>query len=371
MVKSNLPRSFGIEEEYLLLDAATGTPVNRASKFVSLAPELGERTEHEFFASQIETATPICHEAEEAEGALTRFRAVVSREARSKGVVLAGTGLPPLGGDTAGTIAPKARYRRLEAETRAVAEHQYATGLHVHVEVPSPDAGVEVLARLARWAPTLLALTVNSPLWCGGSMGFASWRHVMGLTWPVVGYPLGFEDGDDYRASVEQLVHAGIVPDTGFLTWVARLSENYPTVELRIADAQLDPSDSVAFAVIIRSLVERALMEWESGVERPSFAPSLVNGANWMAARDGLSAELIDPVTVESLPAFDSVERMLETIESELDRCGDRPRVDQYLQRLRQHGSPASRQLAAFGECGVAGLIDLYGNAHDLTAAAA
>ncbi len=366
----NTPRSFGVEEEYLLLDAAAGVPVDRAAELIRATPELGDQTEREYFSSQLETATPVCREAEEAEAALRRFRRTVSRAAAARGVVLAGTGLPPVGGDAVGTVTPKPRYRLIAAQMRSAAEHQYATGTHVHVEVPSPDAGVDVLARLARWAPALLALTANSPLWCGERTGFASWRHVMGRSWPVAGYPQGFADAEEYHRAVARLIDTGVVPDAGLLTWVARLSHSYPTVELRIADAQLEAGDAVAVAVIVRALVDRALRESEDGRARPRYTPALVDGANWVAARNGLGSELIDPLTAESLPAFDLVERMLGTVETELDRFGDRARVERYVRRRRDEGDPASRQLAAFDDAGIAGVLDLYRGAEPAAAAA-
>lgn len=354
------PRSFGVEEEYLLLDATNGTPVNSAAEVIFATPELGEKTEREFLSSQLETATPICHEAEEAEVALSTFRKTVAQAATSCGVVLAGTGLPPLGGEAVATVTPKPRYQLIASETRNVGKHQYSTGTHVHVEVPSPDAGVDVLARLARWAPALLAMTANSPLWCEEPTGFASWRHVMGLSWPVAGYPQDFEDSEDYALCGAALIESGVVPDAGMLSWVARLSANYPTVELRIADSQLKATDAVAFAIIVRALVDHALTEAERGEERPRYRPGIVNGANWIAARNGMSSELIDPLRARSIPAFDLVESMLFTVETELERFGDRERVESFVQRLRDEGDPATRQLAAFESEGVEGLIGLY-----------
>lgn len=354
------PRAFGVEEEYQLLDAKSGAPVDRAAELILATPELGKQTEREYFSSQLETATPICREAHEAEESLTAFREAIARAAEPSGVLLAGTGLPPVGGDTAGTVTPKPRYLLIASEVRAAAKYQYATGTHVHVEVPSRDAGVDVIARLARWAPALLALTVNSPLWCGEPTGFASWRHLMGLSWPANAYPSGFDTAEEYDRAIARLIDTRIVPDAGMLSWVIRLSANYPTVELRIADAQLRAGDAVSFAVIVRALVERALRDAEQGVPRPRYTSGIVNGSDWMAARNGLGSELIDPLRAESLPAFELVDRMLGTVGEELDRFGDRERVDAYLRGLRAHGDPASRQLAAFARGGIGALLELY-----------
>lgn len=354
------PRSFGVEEEYLLLDEATGSPVDRAAELIRSFERSGEGAEHEFFSSQLETSTPVCRDAVEAEAALTLFRSSMSRAASEHGVVLAGTGLPPIGGETVGTVTPRPRYRAIEAEMRNVAAHQYSTGLHVHVEVPSREAGVDALARLSRWAPALLALTANSPLWSGAPTGFASWRHVMGLLWPVAGYPPPFQDAADYERSVSRLIASGVLLDSGVVTWVARLSENYPTLELRIADAQLEVRDTVAFAALVRALVDRCLSDALEHPERPRLAPGLVNGAVWMAARDGLEATLVDPLTAEPRPAFELVGLMIGSVERELEGFGDLQRVERYVERLRREGGPARRQLERFRETGISGLIGLY-----------
>src|SRR5690606_28865999 len=207
----------------------------------------------------LETATGVCKEAEQAEHQLREFRQAAVEAARARGAVLAASGLPPVGGDTVGTVTQESRYRAIDGELRAAGAHQYVTGTHVHVEVPSRDVGVEVMRRLARWAPALLAMTANSPIWCGEATGFASWRYMLSRNWPLTGYPPEFEDGADYEASIAAMVESGVLIDSGIVTWLVRLSENFPTVELRIADAQLAPDEAVGFAVIVRALVERCV----------------------------------------------------------------------------------------------------------------
>ncbi|MBL3686303.1 YbdK family carboxylate-amine ligase [Leucobacter zeae] len=354
------PRRFGIEEEYLLLDRCTAEPANRAAELLREAPEHREAAEREFFSSQLETATPVCTAAEEAEASLAKFRAALSVAAARHDVVLAGTGLPPAGGETAGSVTPRRRYREIRSEVRSAAARQYVTGTHVHVEIPSREAGVEVLARLARWAPALIALTANSPIWCGAPTGFASWRHIKSMAWPLSGYPPEFADGAEYAAAVERLVASGVILDPGLVTWVARLSENFPTIELRIADAQLRVGDAVEFALLVRALVAGCLRDAERGVPRPRIAPGMANGAIWMAARDGLGGDLIDPETGARTPAFEHIDRMVESVAPELQCAGDLERVEHYLERRRAQGSPAERQLLRFRESGLFGLLDLY-----------
>ncbi|MEV8337916.1 YbdK family carboxylate-amine ligase [Leucobacter sp. NPDC077196] len=353
-------RSFGVEEEFLLLDAETGAPIDRAAQIVERRPELRREADREFFSSQLETASPVCTEGSEADAALRGFRAIAGEAAQSVGAVLAGTGLPPVGGEHEGSVTPKARYREIRSELRAAAAHQYVTGTHVHVSVPSRDAGVTAFRGLARWAPTLLAITANSPVWCGEETGLASWRHIKSMSWPLAGYPPEFESGDEYERTVATMVETGVLIDPGIVTWVARLSERFPTIELRIADAQLEPEAAVSFALLVRGLVDRVLSDAENGVEAPRATPGLVNGAIWMAARDGLSTSLIDPVNGTAQPAAAMLDEMFAAAEPSLVRFGDAERVERYLGDLRTFGGPAQRQLAKFRENGVAGLLDLY-----------
>ena len=355
------PRSFGVEEEYLILDRITGEPQDRAAALLWSDAELERRADREFFCSQIETATPICTTGAEADQSLADFRARAGEAAAAQGTRIVGTGLPPVGGEVAGTITPKPRYREIAEMLRHAAAHQYVSGTHVHVEVPDRDAGVAAIAAISRWSPALLALTANSPIWDGEPTGFASWRHMLMLSWPLAGFPHGFTTGDEYATGVERLVSAGVIIDAGMLTWVARLSEQYPTVELRIADAQLDHTQAVSFALLVRGIVERSLSEWSAGqpVTWPARA-DMIDGALWMAARDGLSGTLIDPATAETLPARDLVRRMAAYAAPGLERTGDTARVTEYLEHRLAVGSPAQEQLDRFASAGIAGLMELY-----------
>lgn len=353
-------RTFGIEEEYLLLDAEDGMPVDLAAALIRTLPWQQERADREFFASQLETSTHVCHTAAGALSSLQSFRSEAAGAAAEHGAVVAGTALPPVGGDQVGTITPKLRYRILQAEMREAGAYHYASGMHVHVGVPSPDVGVEVLARLAPWAPVLLAMSANSPIWNGQPTGFASWRHLMGQHWPIAGYPPEFASADEYQHTIDQLVGSGVLMDKGVVTWVARLSERYPTVELRIADVQLEAEDAVAFAVFVRAIVDQCLVDVEQGVSRPNLTPGLVNGAIWIAARYGLSDQLVDPLLAERLPAFDAVARAVDYAARSLEQSGDRARVDEWIDGMRTGGTPAQRQVAKFDAGGITALLDLY-----------
>lgn len=68
-----------------------------------------------------------------------------------------------------------------------------------------------------------------------------------------------------YHEQVKALVGTGVLKDEGMVYFDARLSANYPTVEVRIADVCLDPADTVLLATLVRALVETAAREWRAG----------------------------------------------------------------------------------------------------------
>lgn len=353
-------RSFGIEEEYLLLDQVTGRPVNLAPELQRVGTRSGFVAEREFLSCQLETSTPICVSAQEASTTLHEFRTKMSAAAADHGVILAGVGLPPVGNETTGRVTPNDRYLQIKPMLGRAGWYHYSTGLHVHVEVPNKDIGAEVIARVARWIPALVALSANSPIWEGEPTGFASWRHLQGITWPVSGYPPFFDSAADYERTLENLIRSNIILDQGVVNWSVRLSQKFPTVEFRFADAQLNQADSVAIAIILRSLVEKTINEIIAGFTRPRLDISLVQGAIWCAARDGLSDTLIDPLEARRVPAFEFVDLMIDNIATELHIFGDFARVSQYKTDRLNDGGPACRQLKQLDSLGVDGLIDLF-----------
>ncbi|GAB2554702.1 carboxylate-amine ligase [Leucobacter ruminantium] len=356
-LRGDAPR-FGVEEEYLLLDSETGLPRDGADELIAELP--GLRAEHEFFHSQLETATPVCGTAAEAFDSLREFRSAASAAAARHGLVLAGTGLPPIGATEPGRVTDNPRYGRIQTEMREMVKRYYSTGTHVHIEVPSRDAGVDVFPRIARWSPVLVALTANSPIWLGADSGYASWRYLQLQQWSSSGYPPRFEDAAEYERIVEGLVRTGALFDKALVNWSIRLSEKFPTIELRTADAQLASDDAVAFALILRALVHHALAEGEAGEQSPAIQPDLLRGAHWVAARNGLGSELADPENGESRAAFELVDELVERIAPSLEATGDLAHVERFVAARRADGGPAAMQSRAWREGGIAAVLELY-----------
>lgn len=359
-------RRIGIEEEFALLHSTTGAPVPGAADLLIAEEALCEEVEHEFLDSQVEVATPPCTTASEAEDSLFGFRERLSARARDRDLVLAPTGTPPVSthGPTGHTVTQHERYQAIANGARQMARSHYINGQHVHVSIGSREEGVRAVNGLARWAPLLLAMTTNSPLWEGSDTGFHSWRHVIGSAWPLNSFPAHFSSPDEYDERVERLLRSGLLLDRGLVSWTARLSSRYPTVELRIADVQLTPTQSVNFALVVRALVDTVVRDAQDpGLEQRIDAAE-VNISLWAAARDSLGRTLVDPAGCRAVLAGEWIDDLLVTIAPALARTSDTERVTNYLSALKLHGSPAGTQRRIFDEAGIPGLLNLYRMSH-------
>lgn len=134
--------TFGVEEEFALLDPVTLETVDRAQEAVEA---LGGGTwgvvGREFFPSQVEFATPIAESAADAFVALSEFRRRLAEWAADAGVVVASTGTP-FRTRLHRAVTAGARYARIGEDIGAITEDHQINGLHVHVRIPDAEAGV-------------------------------------------------------------------------------------------------------------------------------------------------------------------------------------------------------------------------------------
>ena len=349
MTLSTAARTFGLEEEFMLVDPVTLMQRPRAEAV--LARLIASPAAHEFLASQIEHASPVFSEVATALAELKGFRRALHETAHNQGLAVYSAGMPFQAADYP-TLTDDPRYERVRESFREVIADHQVNGLHVHVAVPSREVGVRVLGRIRPWLPTLLALSGNSPFWRGVDTGFASWRTIMMRRWVTGGCPPLFADAADYDRRAAQLVGIGGTVDIETVAWNLRLSEHYPTIEFRVFDAQLDAADSVLLAALARGLVDRAVAD--EGM--PSAAPELLDAALWHAARDGLTDHLVDTATGELVPARSAVEMLVGY--AALSESDERF-VREQLDRVWAEGNGAMRQRAAFAENGLAGLSAL------------
>ena len=231
-------RSVGVEEEFLLVEPGTGRPKAVAGTVLQAAGQAaGSDLEAELQQQQLEANSRPCHSLDDLHRELRRCRASAAAAAGRAGAQVAALGTSPV------PVEPRpvrtSRYERMAEDFGMTAHEQLTCGCHVHVEISSADEGVAVLDRAGPWLAALLALSANSPFWHGQDSSYASFRYQVWGRWPSSGPTEPFRTAQAYRETIGQMVGTGTLIDPGMVYFNARLSEQYPTIEIRIADVCL------------------------------------------------------------------------------------------------------------------------------------
>lgn len=172
------------------------------------------------------------------------------------------------------------------------------------------------------------------------------------------GPPPVFDGFADYERRLEALVGSGMIADRGQMYWQTRLSDRYPTVEVRCPDVRLRADDAVMLAGIVRALVATAIAEEKAGAPLAVSDPELLQAGNWHAARYGLNGTLLDPYG-HPHSSGDVLCSLLRHIAPALDDAGDLREVSGLTHRLLREGTPADRQRRALAKDGLPGLLSL------------
>jgi carboxylate-amine ligase len=339
--------TLGVEEEFVLLDPATGAVVLAAPDLVRMLD--GEPgVQQELMRFQVEIATPVCTDLDGVGRELARLRRLVADAAAGLGCRVVASGTAPYGTPGLAALTDHPRYRELACRYGALVAEAGTCSCHVHVGVASRDLGAQVLARLRPWLAPLLAITVNSPIADGRDRAWASWRYPLWSCWPTATAPAVWPDAAAYDAAVRGFIARGAALDERSVYILARLSPRYPTVEVRVADVCLDVGTAVSLAGLTRALVATALGEARRGAPLPAASACWVDAGLAAAARHGLAGPGIDPFTGQAADARSLRSRLVDHVCPALGDRGDAETVTVLLDRLDRLGTGAERQRALF-----------------------
>lgn len=339
--------TFGVEEEFLLADPATGEPVAVNRAVARHAAEHGVKLQLELTSCQIETTSEVVAGSNELRQELTRLRRVAAEAAEASGARLLAAALPPTRPHEF-PITDTPRYREIAEKFGMVAEEGIC-GAHVHVAVPSRELAVRVSNRLRPWLPLFLALTANSAVYRNTDTHYASWRSIVWARWPSAGPPPHFDSIDEYDGMVRMLYRAGAVLDDGMVYWDVRPSANFPTIEVRVSDVPATVAETVLLATLIRASVMTALAEERCGEPVSPLNAHALKAAYWKSARAGLDGDAVDLLESHAtVPARKLLQRLVEHVRPALEDVGDYGMVNAELARLDYEGNGAMRQRRAW-----------------------
>ena len=341
---------FGIEEEYFLANSSTGGTPRRTKPFHDAVTARVPSAERELLAAQVEAATTPTDDPASARTQLLELRANLAETGREHGLLVLASGTQPLARWERQSQTKKERYDRLMQQMQMTAQRNFVCGMHVHVEVPRPEARVDLMNRILPFTPLLLALSASSPFWQGRDTGLAAYRLSVWGEMPRTGLPDLFDDAADYDRYVAAMTRSGAITDASFLWWTLRPSIHFPTLELRVADSCTRLDDTLGIAALYRCLVRLvdrspALNRGQTGAARAIAAENL-----WRAQRDGIRAVFLDKDGV-TVPFATGLEAVLAQVEEDAAALGCEAEL-QWLRTVAAQGTSADRQLAVFAAAG-------------------
>jgi carboxylate-amine ligase len=339
--------TLSVEEEFALLDPQTLGLVNRFEELQAAArgTELEPHLVGELIASEVEIRTGRCESFAECAERLGERRAQLRTLTEPLGIGLSSTGAHPWSPWQEQRIIDTPHYRRNDEYLRYVVWRNNTFGLHVHVGVNGPDRAIRVTSALRNYLPELLAYSASSPFVEGVYTYLHSARtQIFTRMFPRCGIPDWFEGRDDWEQYIRFLYETGSVTEHTQLWWSVRPHLQFPTVEVRICDAQPDVGEARALAALVYSLTARIARALDEGEPLPAWPHRLLEENLWRAIRRGLSGELIDLERSEAVPARARIEQLLDWVQPVADELG----ASQWLALPERNA--AERQIARHEE---------------------
>jgi len=336
-----------VEEEFALLDPGSLDLVNRFEDVQAAAAgkPVADMLAGELIASEVEIKTGRVETFADVPATIADRRDELCELVEPLGLALGATGAHPWASWKDQRIIDTPHYRRNDEILRYVVWKNNTFGLHVHVGIRGADRAIRVTSALRNWLPELLALSTSSPFAEGVNTGLHSARtQIFTRFFPRCGVPDAFGSWSEYERYVRFLYDTRSIDEHTQLWWSVRPHLAFPTVEIRICDAQPDLGESQSLAALCLALtarIARALDEGEPIVEQPH---RLIEENMWRAIRYGLSGELIDLERGDVVPARARLERLLEWVAPVAGEVG----AAEWL-RLPEQNS-AERQIAQYLE---------------------
>ena len=317
-----------VEEEFAILDPETLSLTNRFEELQAAAQgtELEPHLVGELIASEVEVRTGRCEGFAEAAIRMGERRDQLLGLADQLGVLLGATGTHPWSPWHEQRIIDTPHYRRNDEILRWVVWRNNSFGLHVHVAVNGADRAVRVCDHMRHLLPELLALSASSPFLENVFTHLHTMRtEIFTKLFPRCGIPDAYGSWDEFERYVRFLYRTGSIDEHTQMWWSVRPHLAFPTVEIRISDAQPDLGEARSLAALSYALAVRTARALDEGEPLPLPPHRLIEENFWRAIRWGLQGDFIDLETGELVEKRRRIEQLIEWVQPVADEIGATP----------------------------------------------
>jgi carboxylate-amine ligase len=344
--------TLGIEEEFQLVDPDTRALKSHIEEMLAAGAHLGDSIKPELHQSVVEVGTPVCADIREARAAVMSLRRSLVAMAEGSGARIVAAGTHPFSHWKEQEITERGRYKDIVNEMEDLARANLIFGLHVHVGVEDREMQIQIMNGVRAFLPHLLALSVNSPFWCGRKTGVKSIRSTIFKRFPRTQIPEAFHSWDDYSKFVALLVRTGCIDDGRKIWWDIRPHAYFSTLEFRICDIPCRAEETVALAALIQALVAKLYRLLESNLGLRRYQTAVLMENKFRALKWGLDGKMIDFGLKAEVETRGLIREMLDFVDDVVDGLGSRAEIE-FLRTWAANGNTgADRQIAAYAAAG-------------------
>src|ERR1700730_6240408 len=343
--------TFGIEEEYFIVDAVTRAVTRKSTTafLIALKKAIGPAVTREMLQAQLEVMTKPRLAMADARAELRELRRTVGEIAAQHDLSFFAAGTHPSATRRPPVSTPAARYDGLMHDFQMLGERNLLCGLHVHVEVPDPDARVGLMRRLQPFVPMFIAFSTSSPFWSSRRTGLMGYRLAAYDELPRTGLPPLFADKESFDAYIGTLVEARAMPDASYVWWAIRPSSKLPTLELRAPDSCTRMEDAVALAALYRALVRHLVRNPGVNADFGAVDQAIGDENKGRAQRYGIHGSLVDRRSRRAVPVGEALDGLLAMLAGDIEALGSSAEIT-HLRKILEIGTSADMQLKIYIE---------------------
>jgi carboxylate-amine ligase len=352
--------TLGIEEEFQIVDPVSRELKSHIEQMLAAGAHLGDKIKPELHQSVVEVGTPICENIVEARAAVTSLRRALVEMAEASGARIVAAGTHPISHWKDQQITDRVRYKDIVNELEDLARANLIFGLHVHVGVEDREMQIQIMNGVRAFLPHLLALSVNSPFWCGRRTGVKSVRSTIFKRFPRTQIPDFIYSWDDYCKYVDLLVRTNSIDDGKKIWWDIRPHAYFKTLEFRICDIPCRADETIAIAALIQALVAKLYRLADAHLYYRAPQRDIIMENKFRALKKGLDGTLIDFALEKEAPTRQLIVDVVDFVDDVVDELGTRNEMVYLKSWARSGDTGADRQVRAFDAChDLRGVVDL------------
>jgi carboxylate-amine ligase len=280
----------------------------------------------ELIRSEVEVRTGRCESFPQAAETMARRRLDLLDVADELGYRLSAAGTHPFARWQDQELIDTPHYHLVESTLRYVAWRNNTFGIHVHTGIRGADRAIAVTSALRSVLPELLAASCSSPWLEGRHTHLQSTRtQIFTRFFPRCGIPDRFEGWDEYDRFVRFLIATRSIREHTEIWWSVRPHQAFPTVEVRICDAQPEFSRAVALAGLMTAFSAHYARAFDEGRPLPAHPGWMLEENLWRAIRWGMTGELIDLDAGMAVPARARLEALVDEVSDIASELGIAP----------------------------------------------